>query len=239
MHVVVLASRKGGAGKTNISRHLAVQAEVDGAGPVAIIDADPMGGLTAWWNAREHTETPVLVETSLNSVGDTLSQLKERGFKTVIIDTPPAAGDAIRILIGFATLVVVPVRPSPDDLRAVGSTVDVAEEIGKPLLFVMNGAHHRAKVTAGAAIALSRHAPVCDVVMHQRTDYASSSANGMVVSESDPTSPSTLEVQALWRYVEGYLQQCATGRPRPSGPNPVAKSVHTRAPKGRPASTAA
>ena len=58
MRVIVLASRKGGAGKTTIASALAVEAQRQGAGPVAIIDTDPMGGLANWWNVRQ-AETPV------------------------------------------------------------------------------------------------------------------------------------------------------------------------------------
>ena len=36
MRIVVLASRKGGSGKTTLAGHLAVQAELSGAGPVAL-----------------------------------------------------------------------------------------------------------------------------------------------------------------------------------------------------------
>ena len=52
MDVLVLASQKGGAGKTTLSRHLAVQAERVGEGPVILIDADPQGGLAGWWNRQ-------------------------------------------------------------------------------------------------------------------------------------------------------------------------------------------
>jgi len=58
MRTLVVASRKGGAGKTTISGHIAVEAERHGAGPVGIIDLDPMGSLAAWWNERK-ADTPV------------------------------------------------------------------------------------------------------------------------------------------------------------------------------------
>ena len=52
MRIIVLASRKGGSGKTTLAGHLAVQAELSGAGPVALVDADPQGSLADWWNLR-------------------------------------------------------------------------------------------------------------------------------------------------------------------------------------------
>ena len=47
MKVLVLASQKGGAGKTTIAAHVGVAAELDGAGPVVLIDTDPQGSLSA------------------------------------------------------------------------------------------------------------------------------------------------------------------------------------------------
>ena len=53
MRVLALASQKGGSGKTTLSGHLAVQAQLAGAGPVCLIDIDPQGSLADWWNERE------------------------------------------------------------------------------------------------------------------------------------------------------------------------------------------
>src|SRR3546814_10699516 len=57
VRVLALASQKGGSGKTTLSGHLAVQAQLSGAGPVVLIDIDPPGSLADWWNERseEHT----------------------------------------------------------------------------------------------------------------------------------------------------------------------------------------
>ena len=53
MRVLAMASQKGGSGKTTLSGHLAVQAQLSGAGPVCLIDIDPQGSLADWWNERE------------------------------------------------------------------------------------------------------------------------------------------------------------------------------------------
>ena len=52
MRVLALASQKGGSGKTTLSGHLAVQAQLAGAGPVVLIDIDPQGSLTGWMRLR-------------------------------------------------------------------------------------------------------------------------------------------------------------------------------------------
>lgn len=63
MRVIAIVSRKGGSGKTTLAGHLAVAAEQNGAGPVAIMDTDPQASLTDWWNAREN-DAPLFVQTS-------------------------------------------------------------------------------------------------------------------------------------------------------------------------------
>ncbi len=45
MRILTIASQKGGAGKTTLAAHLAVEAERAGAGPVAVVDTDPQGSL--------------------------------------------------------------------------------------------------------------------------------------------------------------------------------------------------
>ena len=67
MRVMAFASQKGGSGKTTLAGHIAVQAESVGAGPVAIIDTDPQGSLSDWWNARR-AQTPVFAQTFISRV---------------------------------------------------------------------------------------------------------------------------------------------------------------------------
>ena len=64
MHVIVLASQKGGAGKTTLAAHLAIAAEAAGIGRAVLIDTDPQGSLSAWWNVREN-DSPSLATTTI------------------------------------------------------------------------------------------------------------------------------------------------------------------------------
>ena len=164
MQTVVIASQKGGSGKTTLSGHLAVEAERAGAGPVALIDTDPQGSLAAWWNARA-APTPVFVKTGSMELGASLKELHRAGIRLAIVDTPPAITAAISQVIASATLVLIPTRPSPHDLRAVGATVDLAEEAGKPLINVLNDATPRESITADAAVAISQHGTVAPVTL--------------------------------------------------------------------------
>lgn len=159
MKVLVLASQKGGAGKTTLAAHLAVAASQDGAGPAVLIDTDPQGSLSAWWNSRE-ADTPALASATLAELPVKLAALAEAGFALAVIDTPPAITAAIRDVVKLADLVLIPTRPSPHDLRAVGSTVDIAQEAGRPFAFAVTQAKANARLTVQAVAALSAHGAV-------------------------------------------------------------------------------
>jgi len=206
MRVLAMASQKGGSGKTTLSGHLAVQAQRAGHGPVVLIDIDPQGSLADWWNERE-TEFPSFAQTTVARLGNDLELLRQQGFKLAVIDTPPAITIAIQSVIQVAELIVIPTRPSPHDLRAVGATVDLCERSGKPLLFVVNAATPKARITSEAAIALSQHGTVAPITVHQRTDFASSMIDGRTVMELDTKSKSAAEIEQLWTYVADRLEK--------------------------------
>lgn len=200
MKVLIVASQKGGAGKTTLAAHLAVAAEEVLPKKVVILDGDPQGSLSAWWNSREH-EFPALASSSLSELPEKIEQLKEAGFELVIIDTPPAITNAITEIIKLADLVLIPTRPSPHDLRAVGSTVNIALSENKPFVFVLTQAKANARLTTQAMAALSEHGVVSSTIVHDRVDYASSMINGETVIEANAKSRSAEEINQLLYFV--------------------------------------
>src|SRR5258706_6376434 len=204
MIVVAVASQKGGSGKTTLSGHLAVEAEKAGAGPVALIDTDPQGSLSHWWNARA-ARTPEFAKGGAFELESALAHLAGTGTRLAIIDTPPAISASIAQVIAHCDMVIVPTRPSPHDLRAVGATVDMAERSGKALIFVVNGATQRARITGEAAVALSQHGMVAPVTIHHRVDFAARMVDGRTVGEAVPKSISSKENTDLWLYIQDRL----------------------------------
>ena len=211
--VVVFASQKGGSGKTTVSAHMAVQAEVSGAGPVALIDTDPQGSMAKWWNARS-SAVPAFARISVPDLGRDIKLLSEAGYRLIIIDTPPAVTSTIAEVITHADLVVLPTRPSPHDLRAVGPTVDIVQIQAKPLVFVINSATARARITGETAVALSQHGTVAPVTLHHRVDFAASMIDGRTVGEVSETSRSASEVANLWAYLDDRLMRMRASDPR-------------------------
>src|SRR3974377_1921207 len=114
MHILALASQKGGSGKTTLSGHLAVEAQNAGVGSVALIDTDPQGSLSHWWNARTARE-PLFAKVGLLELGGAREHFSRCGIKLTVSDTPPAITESISSVIGHADLVILPTRPSPHD----------------------------------------------------------------------------------------------------------------------------
>ena len=111
-----------------------------------------------------------------------------------------------------ADLVVVPTRPSPHDLRAVGPTVDIADTLNKPLVFVVNSATARARITSETAVALSQHGVVAPVTLHHRVDFAASMIDGRTVGDIQPESQvRRSKSPQLWMYLRGRLAKLYGG----------------------------
>jgi chromosome partitioning protein len=206
MDILTIASQKGGTGKSTLAAHLAVEAEHTVAGPVAIADVDPQGSLADWWNQRA-ADTQAFAAVEIDHLAAHMARLRRQSINLVIIDTPPALLETIRAAIAVADLVLIPARPSPHDLRAVGVIAEMAEQVSKLFCFVVNGAASRSRIALEARDALAQHGPVAPVTIHQRVDFAASMVDGRTVGELNPQSRSAQELAQLWNYVRDHLRK--------------------------------
>lgn len=182
-----------------LARHLSVEAERAGAGKVALVDVDPMRGLALWWEARA-AETPPLIDIT-HGLPAAIATAKRMKIDLLFVDTPPSASASVEEAIGLADMVLIPVQPSPDDLRAVGSTVDLANRARKPLVFAITRTKPRVKLTGQAAVVLSQHGTVAPTQISDRTIYAASGTDGRTAPEIEPAGEAAKEIAALWAYI--------------------------------------
>jgi chromosome partitioning protein len=211
MQVIVLASQKGGAGKTTLTGHLAIAAEQRGVGPVVMLDTDPQGSLSTWWNRRE-AKTPLLSPLPhLRDLVGRLDELRKGGVALTIIDTPPAITSSIREVMRVAHLVVMPVRPSPHDLDAIGATIDLAQAAGVPFVFAVTQAKMNARVTPQTVALLSAHGTVAPAIIQDRVIYATAMTDGRTAGDLDPKGAAALEILELWDFVQGRLEDRKKG----------------------------
>ena len=115
MKTVVVASSKGGVGKTTIATHLAAQAALSGQ-RTALVDADPQGSSTRWAERRAELESAVLpIEGSRK---DWRKRLPDDTQVVVVDGAAGAMAKDLEYFLDKADAVVVPVLPSALDIEA-------------------------------------------------------------------------------------------------------------------------
>ena len=115
MKTVLVASSKGGVGKTTIATHIAAQSALSGQRTV-LVDADPQGSSTRWAERRAGLESAVL---PLDGTRKGWHRSVPDDAQRLVIDAP--AGAMREDLDGFlehADALVVPVLPSSLDIDA-------------------------------------------------------------------------------------------------------------------------
>jgi chromosome partitioning protein len=197
--VIVLASQKGGVGKTALSAHLAVAAEMTGAGPVVLYDIDPQQSLAEWWRERD-ANTPQLAKGGIPELPATLDRLGDAGARLVIIDTPPALTDAIRSVMRYANFVLVPTQDGITDLKAIGRTVQLIRELDRPYAFALTFVKPGTSQATDAAMVLSKFGPRAGVICH-RMLFKTAFNDSRTAQEIEPKGKAAAEVQQLWAYL--------------------------------------
>lgn len=204
MRVIVINSQKGGSGKTMLAKHLAVEAERAGDGPVFLIDTDPQGSLTAWHDKRE-AEAPARVEVPFSKLEEALRTLRQRKAAFCIVDTASGRLEIARDLFRLADFAIFPVQASEDDLTAAPVTVQSMKDAAVPFIFVLTRVKANTLITAQAAALLSRHGEVAGTFVNDRTAYKSPFAKGQTITEAEPRGPAAKEVAALWANIKSCM----------------------------------
>jgi chromosome partitioning protein len=204
MLVITMASRKGGVGKSSSARSLAVQALIDGM-RTAIIDADPQGTVLAWAKRRE-AKAPAVYGLDGTTLDERLVSLRAAKADLVVIDTPPSVHPIIGMAAQASDLVLVVTGPYPDDLSAIGSTVQIAKGQGRGGGIILNRTPSKS-----TALQLARGAlavfdlPICPTAIVQRVAHPYSSSEGMTAQEWEPGGTAAKEIEEVWRWTRGLL----------------------------------
>lgn len=203
MQVIVLATQKGGSGKSTLARSIA--AELAQRYRVAILDLDPQGSLTKWWQRREADDLQLVTGLAkADQIEAAVKKLRGQGFDWLVIDTPGARDEATRIALLSADLVLVPVHPSQDDLDAVGPTVAEIREAGVPFIFVLSRTT-RARIVDEVGRLLAAHGRVAPAVIGARVAHGEAATRGMTAAEAGNQAAAD-EMRALVGYVGEVLK---------------------------------
>jgi chromosome partitioning protein len=199
--IITIAQQKGGAGKTTLAIHLA-SAWADLGKKVAIIDIDPQASLSTWFRLRNARRDPEGAPIEVVAVGGWRVagevERQARNHDIVLIDSPPHAETEARIAIRAASVVLVPVQPSPMDVWATRPTLELARQERVPALLVLNRVPARANLTDAMAAELAAlGAPVAETQIGNRVALAAALAEGKGILEAAPGSRAAQEIMAL------------------------------------------
>jgi len=200
MKTLAVVSRKGGAGKTTISTHLAVAAETLGIA-TAIFDLDPQASAALWADHRGES-FPAVMPAQHPRLGALLKQAETQGAGFVILDTPPEADTIASAAAEHADAILIPCRPSSLDLNAIGASVRIARAVGKVPFVVINAAPIQGTEVEEMRVALlSAGVDVSPIVLHQRKAYSARMQEGRTASEIEPKGKAAEEIRALFLWL--------------------------------------
>jgi len=128
--------------------------------------------------------------------------LDEAGAAYLFIDTAPSIGAVNADLFALADLILIPLNPTPADLRALIKGLPLVRQSGKPFQFVLTRVRPNLRNNDGAAVALDALGLVLTTRMHERVVYAETFAHGKTALETDPKGVAAHEVAALWTEIK-------------------------------------
>ncbi|MBN8828115.1 MAG: ParA family protein [Sphingobacteriia bacterium] len=195
--IITIAQQKGGAGKTTLAIHLAVGLFQQG-NKIAVIDIDPQGSFSKWFNARKQKFGETYAGIKLvNGVGwrinSELSSLRNK-FDYIIIDSPPHAETDAKVSIKEADLVLLPVQPSQMDVWALETTMKICEKEKIDYLVIPNRVNANSKT---AKEIFDRINNLAKTTLGNRVAYANYLKDGKTVTETEPSSIAATEIKQL------------------------------------------
>jgi chromosome partitioning protein len=221
---IVIAQSKGGAGKTTLAAHLGVAWAVLGH-KMMLIDTDPQGSLARWHERREArqggegTKLGFVATTGWRLPGEILRRARDHDM--LLTDSPPRADIEVRAVIKSADLVIVPVQPSPVDVWATLSTLEIVQSEQVPALLVLNRVPARAALTGAMRQELSRYdVGLASTSISNRVALAATFTEGWGISECAGGSSAEIEIRALAAELWGLLP---SSRREPDGHAEVAQ----------------
>lgn len=205
MRIAVLASTKGGSGKSTIAQALAVHAAKDAN--VFIADLDPQQSMARWWDRRGRPTNPMLAPDK-TSVTRVLEVVERRGAARdwLIVDTPGSLMKVIADAVGHADAIAVIVQPSGKDIEAQGALEDLIAKAGKGdrAVYVINRASKTDRLAKDAAEILADRSAVKPLSICHRVDYVRADLAGKTGAELNKDADK--EIAALWAAMQGIAK---------------------------------
>ncbi len=201
--ILSILNEKGGVGKTTIATNLARGLQLTGQS-VVLIDSDPQGSSRDWYAAADDDNPlPPVMGMDRPALFKNLKAVTE-GFEWAVIDGSPSIHDLAVAALKVSDFVLIPVQPSPYDIWAAESLVELVKarrEITNNQLkaaFVVSRQIVNTRLVGEALNALQDYAlPIFKGFTCQRVAYPNSATEGSTVLDKEPNGAAATEIRNL------------------------------------------
>lgn len=205
---LVVASGKGGSGKTSTSLNLAVYAAHEGR-KVVIVDLDRQQSLTRWYERRPPAAPALILwEGAMSDAKRAIAEIEALDdVDLVIVDTPPGLDDhpeATRLLVSKADFVLVPTTQGTTDIDSVVEWMNFLRRERTDAAFMLNKVQRQHTRYTKAKARLNRAGPLCPVDVRQLDDIESTHDHGVGVCELRKSRAAD-DLSCVWDFVKLQL----------------------------------
>ena len=203
--VTTVANLKGGVGKSTTTIHLATAAQVSGI-QTAIIDIDPDQQAAAKWGDSRTAERPQVFSAVYSRLSQSIAEAERNGVELIFIDTAAVEQKILTAAIKEAHLILIPCRPTAQDVQYLTATTDIVALHQKPAAVVLNQVEPRLPETEQARTLITKLGlSLSPMYLSKAVAYQRAIAAGLGVTEFEPTGKAAQEILSLLDWISRLL----------------------------------
>ena len=205
MKSIMVINSKGGSGKTTIAVNLAAYCAQNGLN-TTLVDLDPQGSSTQWLKERPLNKATIKGTTKYNK------PVKKSKNSVVIFDVPAAVyGSRLDTYIKKANTIVVPIMPSPIDIKAAKDFLNSLRSMGPVIRnkIKVGLVANRARATTNIFLELDTYLVKEKglkyiTAFRDNTNYIKSARSGLGIFEMGESA--TAQDRAEWKPLIRWLE---------------------------------
>jgi chromosome partitioning protein len=203
--IISLVNSKGGVGKTTIAINISYYLVIIKRSKVLLIDADPQGSCLHWKEITEAKDFDIIHHPKAD-FHKTIEALT-LGFRHVIIDCPPGAGDISISALMVSDLAIIPVGASLLDMFSTKATIELVTEAKnhnkklKAKLLITKKVIGTVPAREARESLASYGIPIFKTEIGHRIDFVRAMVEGLPILKYAPHSYAAMEIENLCKEI--------------------------------------